>query len=309
MKVNGMNLDGVFSLNNEPTGNDGMATLGNKLVDALIQSGELWRGNQANQGNQGMGIRDVIELMRLMQKTQSGGEPTNAKDMGLAEIMKYMADSQREQTRLILEQIRKDPPKSEESDADKFMKSLAFNMIEGNLKHDPSASLRQNLEQVMDLQNMFHKLSPQQQNSVEERLRLLELEGNQRYRDRQLELQQTHSDREFAIREKELDGNENRLLEALGFARDYFADKRKQSHDDLTPQARTAAAATPQTEEIGLLRISCQNCHYHTLMPSDQQWKFCPNCGDPKVPKVEDVTDTDMAWPEADEEDDPDDDE
>lgn len=284
MKVGNMNLDNLpFGGGEAKGGESAMAQIGTKLVDALLQSGEMFRGSQSNSGG-GMTMKEMLEMVKLLRELEGGGERQTAKDTGLGEMLKLLADSQRENTRLMLETMKRPEPK--ESDSDQFMKQLAFNIIEGNMKSNPHESMKNQLSQLGELQQMFQQLSPRQQNDFEKQLALMDKKNSWDLKRLELELKKSTAEKEYELKKQDMDGNEDRLLQALGIGREFFASRRQQ--DPSPPMNRTAGAAEAPTatpQQVALQRVRCDNCQAESLMPAGQQYKFCPNCGDPKVDK------------------------
>lgn len=288
MKVGNMNLDNLpFGGETKGGDNSAMAQIGTKLVDALLQSGEMFRGSNQSGNGGGMTMKDMLEMMKLLRELE-GGERQTAKDTGLGEMLKLLADSQRENTRLMLETLKRPEPK--ESDGDQFLKQLALQVIEGNMKSNPHESMKHQLSQLAELQQMFQHLSPQQQNDFEKQLALMDKKNSWDLRRLELELKKTTAEKEYELKKQDMDSNEDRLLQALGIGREFFSSRRRESSPE--PMNRTAGPAQAPTappQQVALQRVRCDNCQEESLVPQGRQYKFCPNCGDPKVDRPNEV--------------------
>lgn len=293
MKVGSMNLDNLplGGGGSSPPSNDALAHIGNKLVEALTDNVEWFRtgGQPGGHGSNSAGsLKEMLEMMKFLRELQGDSHPQNARDVGLAEMLKVLVETQRENTKLMLETMRKDPPS--ESEADKFMKELAFNMIQGNLQNDPHEAFKRDVNRLAELKEVLSGLNPPQQGlSVSDQLKLLDIQGQREFKKLELDLQRHQAERELSIKEKELEVDDHRISDALSVAGDFFS--RRRGDEQQTPRTRTAeSAAAPASPVIGLQRVKCDACSQETLMRNGEQFQFCPHCGDPKQsPNVPDA--------------------
>ncbi len=282
---------GTMDLNNLPglapgtvaidSGTNAVASLGNKLVDALISNVANGKGAILG-GDHGLTIRDLIEVMKLLQP-----EGTSAKDAGIGEFVKMFAlmmeqnqKAHDDTLKLLMETMNRSAEPKEKSKVEQMIEEVGFNVLTSGLSRNPRDDLKKDLSDLAELQRIIGSAIPQT-TSIKDQAYLMQLQAqiNDQAARTQLELERVRG--EFALRKDEAEGTSELYETGLGLAKEFFASRRRAAPRPAL--SRTAGSVTPP--RIGLVRARCQACGVETLVnPQDPPIKFCPHCGDPKEP-------------------------
>ncbi len=296
MRLGTMDLNNLPGLNQSTVsldpGTNAVASLGNKLVDALITNVAQGKGATLG-GDNGLTIRDLVEVVKLLQP----GDGQSAKDAGIGEFVKMFAimmeqnqKAHDDTLKLLMETMgRKDEPK-EKSKVEQMIEEVGFSVLTSGLNRNPRDDLKKDLSDLAELQRVIGSAIPQT-TSIRDQAYLMKLQAqiNDQAARTQLELERVRG--EFALRKDEAEGVSELYETGFGVAKELLAQRRRTVRATM-PSSRTAGSVKPP--RIGMVRASCQACGMETLVnPNDPPIKFCPHCGDPKEPMVPNAVDRD----------------
>lgn len=283
MKLGSMDLSGV------PLGGQGQsavvdtgaAQLGNKVLDAFIQrlaqEDELFEGKKGRGGG-GSSLRETLELFKLMQELQGGGDRPTAKDAGFSDLAGVFSKMMGEQMAMMKEMYShntksSDTPK-EKSEADQFFQQLAMQVVQGSLNQNPRSKIKEDLEDLVGLQQTFGGMlqSQNREPSLQEKLAMKKLD---------LEIARIHADTE---QKKNDTASQNDLYAgALQSLNEFLKDRREQRHgDEGMPLNRTAGSVDAPARQTPAHRIHCRSCAQDVVImgpPDAQGIHYCPICG------------------------------
>ena len=267
--------------------NDQMAQLGMRMFERFADYATRDEGASKGSGNgNGLTMRDMLEFWKLMQEMQGDRENPRARDNGFSDMAKVM-QTMMEQNFAILREVtaKRSEERTEEDPFVTEIKKYGFQALMSK-GPDPEAQLKDHLAQLVELQSVLQKVTPQHPAgpSIQEQLALkkFDAELEKMKTDTQIQLRKLSMDEKLALNESE--SQADLYKGAFGALGDFLKTRKEQAGlGDEVPTGRTAAPA--DAPKMTFNRFQCEACGADTIINAGTTVAFCPACGAGTVPE------------------------
>lgn len=255
--------------------NDRFAQLGERLLERLVE-----QSAPPGKSGGGMGIREMLEVMKLFKDLQGDTESPRAKDNGFSDMAKVMAEMMKENFAILREVTTKH--QTEKPEEDPFVAEIKKYGFQALMSKgpDPSTAMQEHLKELVELKGALQSISPSTPSgpSIQEQIMLKKIDAEiEKMRvDTNIRLEELKINRDRELREVE--DNKSLYQGAFGAIGDFLKSRRDQADAAGTiPSGRTASPV--EAPKMTFNRFQCETCQADMIINQDTPVRFCPVCG------------------------------